>query len=268
MDFTEEELANEEWRDIKGFEGYYQVSDLGRIKSLERFAKVCGGGRRLVKERIRKLVVGSGGYYEVNLNKDGATNIRSVHQLVAIEFLNHKPNKGVLEIDHIDENKLNNRVQNLQELTVRQHKAKTFTHKKSTSKYTGVRKSASYSDKFTSTIGYMGGNIYLGTFDTEEEAYEYYKNALVCINEGRVDDIVKADKCASSKYNRVHFNSSKRKYETSIVVNGNKVYLGSFDSDVKANDFRLLALSNSNLYNGNKKDFRDKINDILYKRCG
>ena len=90
---------NEIWKDVKGFEGRYQVSNLGRVRSLDWH----GHKGRILKQKIGKLW----GYYRLNLaHADGYIKSVNVHRLVAIAFL---PNPDNLpEINHKDENKLNN----------------------------------------------------------------------------------------------------------------------------------------------------------------
>ncbi len=101
------------WKDIKGYEGYYQISDSGRVKSLKRKAKhSSGNGYRTVNEIILKSIIDASGYVKVNLNKDGKIKTFTVHQLVAITFLNHMPCGHNLVVDHVDNDKLNNNVQN------------------------------------------------------------------------------------------------------------------------------------------------------------
>lgn len=98
----------EEWRDIKGYEQLYQVSNLGRIKSLERID--CRG--RLVKERIMKPTVLNTGYLQICLSKDCEQNRYTIHRLVAEAFI---PNPDRLtEVNHKDEDKSNNCVENLE----------------------------------------------------------------------------------------------------------------------------------------------------------
>ena len=98
----------EEYRDIKGYEGIYQVSNYGRVKSLSR--KALNG--RTVKERILKQNIGDVGYYNVTLCKDGNHQTFRVHRLVAEAFLPNNNNHPY--INHKDENKLNNNVDNLE----------------------------------------------------------------------------------------------------------------------------------------------------------
>ena len=80
------ENIQEIWKDIPNYEGYYQVSNLGNVKSLARFNNL---GKR-VKERVLKnLVTTTKGYLVVRLSKIGLVKTKQIHQLVAEAFLNH-----------------------------------------------------------------------------------------------------------------------------------------------------------------------------------
>lgn len=92
------------WRDIEGYEGYYQVSIDGDVKSLDRWANG--------KEKILKSKIGSSGYLLVGLRKDGKSKSFLVHRLVAQAWI---PNPDNLPcVNHKDENPSNNRVENLE----------------------------------------------------------------------------------------------------------------------------------------------------------
>ena len=99
---------NEIWKDIPGYEGCYQVSTLGRVKTVERLTKRKNGTSFTVQERIKKQRIGTSGYYMVDLKVDRKSKTFRVHKLVAMTFLNHTPNKYKEVVDHIDNNKLNN----------------------------------------------------------------------------------------------------------------------------------------------------------------
>jgi len=99
----------EEWRPVKGYEGLYEVSNKGRVKSLERYAMVRGG-IRVVRERILKCGIRSG-YYYVSFSKNSKLKSRDVHELVCKAFLGERP-KGH-DVCHRDGVKTNNCLENL-----------------------------------------------------------------------------------------------------------------------------------------------------------
>ena len=94
----------EEWRDIAGYEGLYMVSNLGRVKSLNY--------NRTGQERTLKVAKNRYGYLYVNLSNGGISKNYTIHRLVAVTFLPNPENYN--EINHKDENKENNCVQNLE----------------------------------------------------------------------------------------------------------------------------------------------------------
>lgn len=162
------------WKDIKGYEGLYQVSNLGEIKSLEReiIKKMFGGG---VHSYVRKeIILKHGfcrGYAHVSLCKDGNIKQFKVSRLVLSAFKNEPINKD-MQCNHIDGNTSNNHIDNLEWTTPQEnqiHKAKNLMKNKK-SKYVFItqRKDSSkwvlrgYNSKF------------IGSFDTEEEAYSEY----------------------------------------------------------------------------------------------
>ena len=104
-------MKEEIWKDIEGYEGLYQVSNMGRVKSLERTVR-CGRGYKIIPERIRKARKNNYGYLQLNLYKDGKIKSYKIHRLVAQAFLENPDN--LPEVNHIDENKQNNYVENLE----------------------------------------------------------------------------------------------------------------------------------------------------------
>lgn len=100
---------NEGWRPVPGYEGIYEVSNLGRVRSLDRIKR---NGRGM-KGRIVKLQEHpKTGYVAIGLYKDGTEKMTLVHRLVALAFI---PNPDNLpEINHKDEDKTNNKADNLE----------------------------------------------------------------------------------------------------------------------------------------------------------
>lgn len=102
------ELPSLFWRNIEGYEGLYQVSIDGEVKSLERISPQG----HLLKERIMKPVLNDMGYLRVGLTKGGKSKSFFVHRLVAQAWIPNPDNLPI--INHKDENPLNNRVENLE----------------------------------------------------------------------------------------------------------------------------------------------------------
>lgn len=111
-------MSEEVWKDIEGYEGRYQVSNLGRVK-------------RVTTGRILKSCKNRGGYLYVNLCKQGVVSNKRIHRLVAQAFIPNPENKS--DINHIDEDKTNNTVTNL-EWTTRKENLNHGTHNDRVSK--------------------------------------------------------------------------------------------------------------------------------------
>jgi hypothetical protein len=165
----------EQFRDIKGYEGLYQVSNLGRVKSLSRVVVRGDGRNHSVKESFKSLHTSKTGYTTVSLTKEGKTINHTLHQLLAIAFLGHEPNGFKVVVDHIDGNPLNNKLENLQLITNRENTSKDKKNK--TSKYTGVHWDKK-AKKWRSRIQVKGKYLHLGCFDCELEASKKYQEEL------------------------------------------------------------------------------------------
>lgn len=107
--------TNEKWNDIKGFEGYYQVSNTGRVKSLDRDVKCTSKlGNEFISHkegRILKPTPNGNGYLSVVLAKDGETRTSPIHRLVAEAFLENPNNYNT--VHHKNGNHQDNRAENL-----------------------------------------------------------------------------------------------------------------------------------------------------------
>lgn len=100
------------WKDIEEFRGKYQVSNIGRIRSLDRLNIYKNGSKRIEKGKILSLSHNKLGYIQVLLHKENKRYSRRVHRLVAQAFISNPNNYN--EINHIDGNKENNKTDNLQ----------------------------------------------------------------------------------------------------------------------------------------------------------
>jgi len=167
----------EEWREVTNYEGLYEVSDLGGVRSINRvvLSRKKGVSTMKLKGKILKSSpTGEDGnkYLAVGLSKDSKMKTFRVHKLVAAAFL--KPGVG-LTVDHIDNDKLNNRADNLQYLTNRDNCIKAFNQKPKRF-MTGVSTTKD-GRTYKATIMFKGENIMLGYYDNEEAAGKEYLNA-------------------------------------------------------------------------------------------
>lgn len=174
----------EQWKDILNYEGIYQVSDLGRIKSLKRKVFNQGLNPFYSKPKILKTCVLKNGYASVALRKNNKQKSFTVHTLVAFSFLNHKPCGFKFVVNHKNFDKTYNNKLNLEIVTNRENSNQK--HLPSTSKYVGVSFNIK-SNKWQSHISYKGKTISLGYFIDEEEAsLAYQKKINKIINEERI----------------------------------------------------------------------------------
>jgi hypothetical protein len=157
----------EQWMEIPNYKNY-QASNLGRIKRLP--SKGSPNGRML------KGTIGSFGYIKIGLSKNGASKTFNLHSLIAQAFLDHKPNgyKNGYVIDHVDNDKSNNKLDNLQFIKPRENILKSSSNRDSD-------KCVSY-NKATSKWGVQfqvdNKKYYLGRFTTKEDAILVYNDYL------------------------------------------------------------------------------------------
>lgn len=166
-------MQKEVFKDIPGYEGIYQVSNLGNVKSLSRnIYKLDGTLKKISKNILLKLFLDDKGYYMVKLYNNNSKKTFKVHKLVAITFLNHTPNKYELVVDHINNIRTDNRVENLQLITNRENCIKD--KKVGSSRYTGVSWKKTI-NKWESKIQLNKINYFLGYFKSELEAHKAYE---------------------------------------------------------------------------------------------
>lgn len=215
------------WKDVIGYEGLYRVSSFGRMKSIERADRL----KRIVPGIILKQSPNTFGYMRLSLYKNGVKKYITVHQIVAKSFLSHTPNKKVLVVNHIDFNRQNNNIDNLEIVTNRENTNQK--HLKSSSNYTGVSWNKSRK-KWISRIEINGESIYLGIFDNEIEACKYYEDALISI---RNNNKIKTNKRKqTSLFKGVSLNKSNNKWVSQIKIKGERIILGYFTNELDAHE--------------------------------
>ena len=172
-------MLQEQWKPIKGYERMYEISNFGRVKSLERYCRQnkIGVGGRLQKEKILKAGINSDGYLVVTLYSIKTKISTKVHCLVYDMFTNEFRDGHKLQVDHKDNNKLNNRFDNLQLLTNRQNVSKGYLFTKRNNLPTGVTQ-ITKSNKYQAQITINNKNVYLGCFNTAQEASKVYQQKL------------------------------------------------------------------------------------------
>jgi hypothetical protein len=163
-----ENIEGEVWSPIIGYEELYQVSNYGRVKALER--RVYSQKRNFVyKPLILKASLGKRGYFEIKLCLNYTSKSKKIHRLIAEYFIPNPEKKP--QVNHIDGNKLNNEISNLEWVNNRENSCHRVKSSNCTSQYTGV----SYfkrDNKWRSSIQVNGVSVRFGMFKTEEEAYQ------------------------------------------------------------------------------------------------
>ena len=131
--FKGKRLYTEVWKDIDRYEGYYQVSNFGRVKSLDRTIKYKDGRIYCTKGRLLNQHLNPKGYKYVTLSKGSVREKRTVHRLVIESFIPNIEDKPY--VDHINTIKIDNRVQNLRWVTQKENLNNELTLKRKREKY-------------------------------------------------------------------------------------------------------------------------------------
>jgi hypothetical protein len=167
--------VEEIWKDIKGYEGLYQVSNLGRVKSIHF------NHSKKATEKILKLIKDRDGYVDAFLYKNGKVKHFRMHRLVAKAFI---PNPNNLpQINHIDENVNNNRVDNLEWCTVGYNINYGKRNEKVSNALKGRKRSEEYKKNLSKSISKSIGK------------------KIICITTGEIFNTIKL---AEIKYNIDH----------------------------------------------------------------
>lgn len=158
-----ENFQGEQWKPVDGFDGMYEISNFGRVKSHKHHTM------------IRRLKSTRDGYVQVQLRNRAKSKDYLIHRLVYSHFIGELVDD--LVIDHIDGDKTNNNVNNLQQITERDNIKKSTSNKLAR----GVS-SIDGGKYFTAHLGVKYNRAYLGTFKTIKEANQAYEDALLYFN--------------------------------------------------------------------------------------
>lgn len=168
-------MNNEVWKCVRGYEGFYEVSNTGRIRSIDRRVNSSHGATRIVKGRIMSPNKDGDGYYKLDLCKFGIVRTFKVHKLVAMSFVYQGDLSNGFVVDHIDNNRENNNCNNLQVITIRENSSKDKNG--CSSKYVGVFYLRNR-NVYTAAIAINGKQKHIGTFNREYDAHLAYQNEL------------------------------------------------------------------------------------------
>jgi hypothetical protein len=150
------------WKDVPGYDGSYQINNFGDVKTLSDRQGI---------ERLMKPSLNADGYLIVRLTKDGKTKTCRIHQLIAMAFLGHKPDGTMnVVVNHIDNNRLNNNISNLELVS---HRYNVTCHRTDL----GINWDKGRS-KWLVFISINTKRINLGRFSDKQDALDMYQKAL------------------------------------------------------------------------------------------
>lgn len=183
----------EEFVDIKGYEGLYQINRLGVVKSLNRI----DNRGHLRDEKILKQNITGFGYNSIGLRKNNIRKRYLIHILLIKTFVGYY-DKKYYAVDHIDRNTLNNNLDNLRIVSHRNN----YNNKNNQSKY-GVGVRFNKNNKFNSEIQINKKYVYLGNFQTKEQAHSKYLEVKNQIEE--IEKITRSYSFTKTKINGEYF---------------------------------------------------------------
>ena len=167
-------MKGEIYKDIPDYNGVYQVSNFGNVRSKNRQIKGAYG-KYVKKGRVLKQGINAQDFLKVNLHKDGIAETRLVHTLVGEAFLGHIKTGHGARVIHINRDKWNNNVENLK--VVSNLDSIYTTRKGTSSKYVGVCFDK-YANNWKASLYYEGKQRTVGMYKTEHEAMKGYQAKL------------------------------------------------------------------------------------------
>lgn len=190
IEYTKEELDNEVWKPIPFYEDLYEASSLGRIRTKEgKTTYTKRHGVRCWEQRILKpKTIGDTAYktgYRVDLWKDGKPKTLLVARLVASSFLSNELTNRKMTVNHINENRLDNRVENLEWTTLKENIQKGYknnAYNLAKKKVKLIKKTTGEESIFSSLVdaskylhfcrGYLSNKIKKGFFENDQYKWE------------------------------------------------------------------------------------------------
>lgn len=169
--------GEESWRDIIGFEGLYQISNIGRVKSLKRMSYSRYGKYKTVPERILALNKDKNTHYvAITLSLDSKRITRFVHRLVAIAFIENPEDKCC--VNHIDGNPSNNNANNLEWVTMSENAQHSYS-----------------SDLKRNKTSWSREEIEIKLINTISEAISYPEQFItgICIDKAKVQKYIESN---------------------------------------------------------------------------
>lgn len=164
----------EYWIDLKNYEGYYKISNLGRLKSVDRY-QFCkkNNSNSLITGKVLKFTKNKYGYYKTTICKEKVRSQVLIHRLVLNSFC-EEPIKNKV-VNHINGCRLDNSVSNLEWVSFRENSCHSKIGVKKTSKYIGVywcKKSRKWRCQISISLNKKRRTIYLGLFELEIDAFK------------------------------------------------------------------------------------------------
>lgn len=227
------------WKDIPEWEGLYQASTLGRIRSLDRTYIDSIGRCTTRKGRIRIPHINASGYYYTLMVEKERRLAKTYHRLVALTFIPNQQNKCC--VNHKDGDKLNNRLDNLEWVTVRENSAHWIENSTTmSSNFPGVTLDKQ-TGLWAANIFLEDSNYYLGKYVNESEAKIAYDTALKDWEEKYIIPHYR-NPTYSSKYKCVYYNEINKNWYYQIREGGKSFSHGGFISEDMAHDTYIKTL--------------------------
>jgi hypothetical protein len=178
----------EEWRPVRGFEKWYDVSNHGKIRSWH--TRSANRIKRCERPTVLVAVISSTGYCVINLRGDGGKREQRFIHTVVMDAFGGGTVKG-MHVDHVDGDKLNNSITNLENVTPRENTCRGKIRKGNSSGYLGVSKRRTRGGAtFETSIEWKGKACFLVSSRDAEFCYRVYKEALTSINQGCFEDFL------------------------------------------------------------------------------